>query len=315
MSTNLTIRRYCGQDAPSWNAFVAGSGNGTFLHDRHFMEYHADRFEDHSLIVEQGGRTVALLAANRAGGMLQSHGGLTYGGFVQGASMSAAMMVDIVGTLGETLRAEGFERLHYKAIPHIFHRYPAEQDMYALIQAGARLTRCDLSSAISIGRAPAFSKSKRQGVTRARKAGLSVHESTDFAGFWEMLTARLSDAHGAAPTHSLAEIDLLQSRFPDNIRLYVASMDGQAQGGMVVFDCGQTIQVQYMASTEEGRQNAALDLVVWHLLDAVYADRTWFNFGISTTDGGRTLNTGLARQKEMFGARSIVFNQYEWDLT
>ncbi|MFX0540466.1 GNAT family N-acetyltransferase [Roseovarius sp. S4756] len=313
MSTSPTIRRYTPQDAEAWNAFVASSGNGTFLLDRGFMEYHADRFEDYSLIVEQGDKIIALLPANRAGKTLQSHGGLTYGGFVTGPSMSAELMVEIVGLLGDTLRAAGFDRLHYKAIPHIFHNYPAEQDVYALIQAGARLVRCDLSSAIAIGRAPKMSKSKRQGITRARKAGLSAQPSADFAGFWNILTDRLDTAHGAAPTHDLAEIQQLHARFPDVLRLYIAEADSTAQGGIVVFDCGRTIHVQYMASTEDGRRNGALDLIVAHLLEE-YSDRDWLNFGISTTDGGRVLNAGLSRQKEMFGARSVLFNQYEWVL-
>ncbi len=314
MNKTPSIRRYTPDDAEAWNAFVAASGNGTFLHDRGFMEYHADRFTDHSLVVEAEGVIVALLPANRDGCVLKSHGGLTYGGLITGPSMSAALMVDIIAALREALIAEGFERLIYKAIPHIFHRYPAEQDVYALIQQGAQVSQVDLSSAVSLGHAPKMSKSKRQGATRARKAGLEPRESDDFAGFWEMLTARLSDAHDAAPTHTLDEITLLRARFPDRIRLYVADGAAGAEGGVVVFDCGGAVHVQYMATTDAGRQNGALDLIVAHLLAEVYADRAWLNFGISTTDAGRTLNTGLARQKEMFGARSVLFTQYNWDL-
>ncbi|MEI4260657.1 GNAT family N-acetyltransferase [Roseovarius sp. D0-M9] len=314
MSKSLTIRRYGPEDAGAWNAFVAASGNGTFLHDRRFMDYHADRFEDHSLIVEADGSMVALLPANRSGTTLQSHGGLTYGGFVTGPGMSAAMMVEIMEILRAALRAEGFAKLHYKAIPHIFHQYPAEEDVYALIQAGARLVRCDLSSAIAIGTAPKFSKSKRQGVTRARKAGLEVAQSDDFAGFWAVLTERLGAAHDAAPTHSLDEITRLAAHFPQGIRLFTACGDDRIHGGLVIFDCGAAVHVQYMAATEEGRRDGALDLIISHLLETIFTDRKWFNFGISTTDGGRTLNTGLTRQKEMFGARSVLFNQYEWDL-
>ncbi len=314
MSNSLSIRRYAPRDAEEWNTFVQASGNGTFLHDRKFMDYHADRFEDHSLIVEANDRMLALLPANRVGSVLQSHGGLTYGGFIHGPSMSAELMVETVKALRRTLCAGGFEKLHYKAIPHIFHTYPAEQDVYALVQHGARLTRCDLSSAIAIGGALKFSKSKRQGVSRARKAGLEVVKSENLAGFWSILTARLTDAHDAAPTHNLDEIELLRDRFPNNISLHVACLGRVLQAGMIVFDCGDTIHVQYMASTEDGRRNAALDLIVSHLLEHVYPDRRWFNFGISTTDGGSTLNIGLSRQKEMFGARSILFTQYEWDL-
>ena len=107
---------------------------------------------------------------------------------------------------------------------------------------------------------------------------------------------------------------MLQSHFPANIRLFTAQDVAELQGGVLVFDCGPTIHVQYMATTEAGRTNGALDLIIDHLVHGIFSDRRWFNFGVSTTKGGRCLNIGLSRQKEMFGARSVVFNQYEWNL-
>jgi hypothetical protein len=45
--------RYCVEDKRDWNAFVRASKNGTFLFDRDYMEYHSDRFDDHSLVVRK----------------------------------------------------------------------------------------------------------------------------------------------------------------------------------------------------------------------------------------------------------------------
>ena len=42
--------------------------------------------------------------------------------------------------------------------------------------------------------------------------------------------------------------------------------------------------------------------------------RDRFEFGISTTEGGRSLNEGLARNKESYGARAVVFDWYEVEL-
>ena len=39
------IKRYTPEQADEWNQFVAASKNGTFLFDRRYMDYHADRFE------------------------------------------------------------------------------------------------------------------------------------------------------------------------------------------------------------------------------------------------------------------------------
>ena len=42
----MPILRYDPSMAPRWNEFVANSANATFLHDRRYMDYHADRFMD-----------------------------------------------------------------------------------------------------------------------------------------------------------------------------------------------------------------------------------------------------------------------------
>ena len=51
------IKRYTADNADEWNQFVAHSKNGTFLFDRSYMDYHADRFEDYSfMIYDEEGR-------------------------------------------------------------------------------------------------------------------------------------------------------------------------------------------------------------------------------------------------------------------
>ena len=49
------IRRYTPSLADEWNAFVAQSKNGTVLFDRRYMDYHADRFSDCSLLFYRAG--------------------------------------------------------------------------------------------------------------------------------------------------------------------------------------------------------------------------------------------------------------------
>ena len=44
----IHLRRYTADDKSLWNSFVQESKNGTFLFLRNFMEYHQDRFTDHS---------------------------------------------------------------------------------------------------------------------------------------------------------------------------------------------------------------------------------------------------------------------------
>ena len=78
----IEIHRYTAAYHRDWNDFVSESSNGTFLFLREYMEYHADRFTDYSLLVYDGNKLLALLPANRSGDVLYSHAGLTYGGLI-----------------------------------------------------------------------------------------------------------------------------------------------------------------------------------------------------------------------------------------
>ena len=65
-----------------WNSFVARARNATFLFDRRYMDYHADRFTDHSIVFRRKGHLAALLPLNIDGDTVWSHQGLTYGGLL-----------------------------------------------------------------------------------------------------------------------------------------------------------------------------------------------------------------------------------------
>ena len=51
----ITIVRYDAAQRVLWDDFVENARNATFLFKRDYMDYHADRFADHSLIVRKGG--------------------------------------------------------------------------------------------------------------------------------------------------------------------------------------------------------------------------------------------------------------------
>ncbi|RUS65233.1 GNAT family N-acetyltransferase [Pseudorhodobacter sp. E13] len=312
--SSLSIRRYDRSCSDIWNAFVRDSKNGTFLFNRGFADYHADRFEDHSLIVSSGEKIVALLPANADGDTIISHGGLTYGGFITDSRMGTALMLDVVSAATEYMQSAGFTRLVYKPIPHFYHSSPAEEDLYALYRAGARQIRMDAASAIRMRDRPGFSKSKRQGAKAARAAGIEVRESRDWRACWQLLESVLSSRHGVSPTHSLVEMEKLAATFPENIRLFGAFSGADMLSALVMFDCGPTVHVQYIATSPAGRDAGGVDIIVDHLLTDTFRDCIWFDFGISTLDQGRVLNEGLCRQKEMFGARSVIYQQLELKL-
>ena len=68
---------------------------------REYMEYHADRFTDYSLLVYDGNKLLALLPANRSGDVLYSHAGLTYGGLIVTARNTTAQVLEIMRSIAD----------------------------------------------------------------------------------------------------------------------------------------------------------------------------------------------------------------------
>ena len=309
----FTVRPYAPVDANAWDALVERSRNGNLLQRRGYMDYHADRFVDRSLMVERNDEVVAVFPANIQGNLVTSHGGLTYAGLVCSHALRAESTLAVFGQIGDHYRAHGVERVIYKAVPHVFHAYPAEEDLYALHRLGAQLKRRDLSSVIPLQEAFHFTPGRRHAIDKASRAGIRVQDGTDPKAFHALLSEVLSK-HDIVPTHSLPELYLLQARFPQHIVLHEARLGDALLAGVLVYDFGRVVHTQYMAVSEEGRHLDALSFLLAELIESTYATRLHFSFGISTEREGQVLNSGLIAQKEYFGARAVVHDFYEWPL-
>jgi hypothetical protein len=309
----FAVRPYIPADAKAWDGLVERSRNGNMLHRRAYMDYHADRFVDRSLVVERNGEIVAVFPANIRDKQVTSHGGLTYAGLIMSHALRAESTLAVFAQIGEHYRANDVERVVYKAVPHLFHAYPAEEDLYALYRLGAQLKRRDLSSVIALQEPFQFTQGRRHAIGKARKAGVQCQVADRLDDFHALLSEVLQ-RHGASPTHSLSELCLLQARFPGQIVLHEARREDVLLAGVLVYDFGNVVHTQYMAASKEGRHLDALTFLLAELIDREYADRRYLSFGISTEREGTVLNEGLVAQKEYFGARSVVHDFYDWVL-
>ncbi|MGC2779926.1 MAG: hypothetical protein WA418_30230, partial [Bradyrhizobium sp.] len=231
---SLTVERYEPGRKEEWDTFVADSKNGTFLFLRDYMDYHADRFTDHSLIVRDRSRIVALLPANRAGDEVHSHQGLTYGGLVTCGRMTVPVMLDVLEAVLDYLRRSGVTALHYKTVPWIYHRMPAEEDRYALFCAGAELSRRDVLSVISpAGERPAIQSRRLRGAAKADRCQIELVRSEEWQAYWDLLSSHLVARYAVKPVHSREEIERLHHRFPENIKLFLANSREELLAGAV----------------------------------------------------------------------------------
>lgn len=308
--SNVEVRPYEAGDRALWDRLVEESRSNHFFFRRDYMEYHRDRFEDASRVVLEAGTPVAAFPANRAGEEVVSHGGLTFGGIISGPRLTTRRTVRALRAILASYAAEGATSLRYKAVPAIYHQVPAEEDLYALFVVDARLVRRDCAAALRPAERPRPSKGRRAAVRSARAAGFEVGREDAFGEFMELEDEALRRRHGTAPVHTPAEMEMLGAAFPENIKLFTARRGGELEGGVLIYETPAVAHAQYIAGTERAYAEHALDAIVAHLIEDEYAAKPWFDFGISTTEEGRDLNTGLMRNKESFGGRAIAYDTY-----
>lgn len=311
---------------PLWDAFVKASRNGTFLHERGYMDYHSDRFEDYSLMYyNEKGKLIAVLPANIAHNpstlnhktsTISSHAGLTFAGFILAKSTKSSDVLDLFDETLDYLKQNGISTFVYKPAPSIYHLQPSQDEEYALWQHGAQLDVCNLAVSIDLRSqqtiAPIVNRSRC--LRKALCKGYTIVQSDDLEAFWPIVSDNLMQRYGAKPVHTLSEIILLRERFPQNIRLWVA-LDGnqQIQGGILIYETQQVAHCQYPHATEVGKAQGAIDLLYHHIIDYYINEKPairYFDFGTSNEQRGRYLNKNLISFKEGFGARGVVYKTY-----
>lgn len=297
-----------------WDAFIDESKNGTFMLKRGYVEYHSDRFTDFSLMFYDEGKLVAVLPASLHGDEVRSHGGLTYGGIISDRKMTTKKMLSVLDSLLLYLKENNIKKLIYKRVPSFYHTYPADEDVYALFKNKAKLVRRDISTAVYLPDRIKLSKGKKWGISRAKQAGIVVKKFDDFNLFIEKENEVLKERHNTQAVHTGAELKLLAERFPENIALYGAFLNDEFLAGTLVFITPTVAHTQYITTTEKGRETFAFDFLGNELISNVFGDKIWFDFGISTENGGMMLNEGLCQQKETFGGRGFVYDFYELEV-
>ena len=310
----MKIIRYTSEEKSRWDSFVMASKNATFLHCRDYMDYHSDRFDDFSLMcVDESNNIVALLPANRVDDVVYSHQGLTYGGWITTIkSVNATTMLEIWKKMNEFLASEGVKKMIYKSVPHIYHRYPAEEDIYAIFRNKGAIYSTQISTTLPLDESRLrFNENARRAIKHAMANNVKIEQSQEFGPYWLILSQMLSEQHNTTPVHSLEEIELLHSRFPENIKLYVARQDGETVAGVVMFYTHTVAHAQYIAASPRGKELKVLPLLFDYIISNECGDCRWFDFGTSNEDGGLYLNEGLITQKCGMGGRGIAYNIFE----
>ena len=309
----ISVELYSNDKREIWDDFCRQSKTPLFIFERNFVEYHKQRFQDHSLMFYNDGELIALLPANTEDGKLFSHAGLTYGGFITNDKMKQHLMNECFTALLEYAKEKSFSSILYKALPHIFHEQPAEEDRYSLFLNHAEIAKIEPATVVNLSKPLKMQKGRKAQISRARREGVVVRElfsEADYHAFIDLENEVLLKHHNAKAVHSGDEMFYLYSCFPDRIHLYGAFLDEQLIAGSVIYEYGQLIHTTYLAANDKAREIGALDLTIYEMMNRFIGKKLWFDFGISSEDGGKLMNSGLIAQKEGFGGRTDVYDTW-----
>ncbi|MBA3648953.1 MAG: GNAT family N-acetyltransferase [Chitinophagales bacterium] len=306
----LNIIRYNPSWKQRWDNFISESKNATFLFYRDYMDYHSDRFQDHSLMITEDDHLIALLPLNKNNESFISHEGLTYGGFLCNSAMKQKRMNNCFDVFLNYAKEEGVREIIYKAIPGIYHTCLTEEDLYSLFIYGFELHRRDSSATLIPSCKVKLRKDRKAKISRAGKMNLQIKQSKDFSDYFKIVDFRLQSKYHARAAHNAKEIELLAEKFPENIKLFACYQNTEMIGGTLIYESKNVAHAQYIAASNAGEQMGAIDLLIYHLLSEVYKEKKYLDLGKSTEQEGRWLNENLMSFKESFGAKISISDFY-----
>lgn len=274
------------------------------------MDYHSDRFEDFSQLIFKNNTLVAVLPANKIRNVVYSHQGLSYGGLVLQKDCRSNDYVQILKVVLKALNGFNVEELVVKTLPFIYNTELAEEFNYAIHFLKHTIAKVDSYYVIdgNVGYKP--NRNRKRALNVANNNGLKVTEE-GLSFFWKnILTANLENRFGVKPVHSLNEIQMLQSKFPNSIKSFFASKENIIYAGVVVFISSNVVHFQYSSGNEERTETGALDFLFDYIIKK-YSSYKYISFGSSATDSTLKIDKGLSYWKESFGAKLISQTTYK----
>jgi hypothetical protein len=313
----IRVQKYHPSIDTEWNQFIKTSVNGTFLFHRDFMDYHKERFEDHSLMFYKENQLICCMPAHIESQVFYSHRGLSYGGWI----------LSEIGTENMHLLLEVF--LEYikdviflvtgmplaKAeiqLPPISYHTVHEEVTSILKQKGFRVNRVLDNQFVKLDRQIGVSPKKSRGYRNGKFEELRIDRANDFKSFWsQVLLPQLQSRYASKPVHSIEEIELLASKFPEKIIQHNVYKEDQLLAGITFFIKRDIVKSQYTASSPQGLKTDAIGYLYMEAMKE-FQEKGFLlmDYGpVNERDG--SVNEGLLRFKKELGCEQEEWKRWE----
>lgn len=309
---NYTIKKYHAGHKTDWDDLIKRSSNGTFLHQRNYMDYHADRFEDFSLMIYEGLKLRAVLPAHRIGNEIFAHKGLTYSDFIFDNKLRIEHILSIMETAFKYLLQNDITKIHINAIPTVFHKHPSESGLYIYHQIGGNIIKIKPFFILNTVDYQ-LNKDRKKNLKKILKQEFEIKSDDIYLyDFWQIVSDNLRQKFHTKPVHSYEEIRRLQKLFPKQIKLFSIWQDGILKAGTLVYLINNVFHFQYIHARPDDNK-AIVDALIYHLIKTYEASYQYISFGSSEANQN-ALNKNLTYWKESFGCKIRNQIQYEINL-
>ncbi len=309
---NYTIKKYHAGLKADWDDLIKGSSNGTFLHLRDYMDYHANRFEDFSLMIYEGLKLRAVLPAHRVGKDIFAHKGLTYSDFIFDNKLRIEPMLSIMEDAFKYLLQNDITKIHINTIPAVFHKHPSESSLYIYHQIGGNITKVKPFFILNTVDYQ-LNKDRKKNLKKVQQQAFEIKSDDIYLyDFWQIVSDNLRQKFNTKPVHSYEEISRLQRSFPEQIKLFTIWQDGILKAGTLVYLINNVCHFQYIHASPDG-DKAIVDALIYHLIKTYEATYQYISFG-SSEASQNALNKNLSYWKESFGCKIRNQIQYEINL-
>ena len=296
----MNIIKYTPSHQNIWDEFVKNSKNGNIFHTRKFLNYHKERFIDHSIVIYKKNKLIALFGAIEFEDKIVSHRGSTYGGLIvrkENKSNDTLMIWEEIIKYYNKI-------IEFRKCEYIFDKYPSKEVEFIAKKLGFKEVAEELSTCLDLEYIK-LSERRKRAITKCKNLKI-VFDDLEYETYYKILSKNL-EKFNSTPTHTLEEMKTLKELFPNEYKLVTIYLDNKMIAGVwLVLATPFTAHTFYIAQDYEYSENQPLSCIVKEMIEYLQEKNyRYLNFGISTEDGGKVINKGLFEFKESFGGFGV----------
>jgi len=312
--SGVTVVPLTDERRAAWQEFVAAANNGTVFHNLDFLAYHAPgRFGFRHLMFYEEGALAAVLAGGVSEKTYRSPLGASFGGFVFAPGVTLATADAVVKAFVAWCREQGLDGIVITPPMQVYHRTFDEAFEYAMLYNGFTAHGALYSSVIDLARIKSkadLSRNTRHRINQAINKHVRVEESRDLAAFYPILLENKAK-FGVKPTHTLEELQRIETLVPGMMTLFLAYHDQQCVAGELLFAANDRCVLNfYTMHLYEHHNLFAVNYIVEHAIrwSAAKGFR-YYDYGVSAdTASSNPLEPSwtLVRFKESMGSTGCM---------